>query len=213
VRIQVDYFDPYYFYAWKASSRTDVRDPSPEAYLLRMEVVALADPDNMSGSEIEAALQSLTNEDQIRIRVITRANVSGLRAWDIDDIINETIKRLLEGKRHIKRGKHIVLGIAEIMSSIAYDQWKHENKYELDSALVDDPEGDSEDTLATIRLEKRLIALPEQLGNDPAAQRMLQFLVEDWQKNEIMQEMELTETQYDSKRKAIRRAVLGLGKV
>jgi hypothetical protein len=119
--------------------------------------------------------------------------------FDPDDLIQETICRILDERRPWPRDRRAIEFLAGVIKSIAWE-WKglHDEEIELGDG------GAGERGLwAKIDL-KRIMTL---FNDDPIAQKMLMLMADGTRGEDIARAVGLSPTEYESKRKKIRRRI------
>jgi hypothetical protein len=153
-----------------------------------------------SRAEIKSALRGLTAGDQTALMKAARHWAKLRRIpFDPDDLIQETICRVLDGRRPWPRDRRAIEFLTGVIKSIAWE-WKglHDEEIELG-----DGGAEERGLLATIDL-KRIIAL---FDDDPIAQKMLMLMADGTRGEDIARAVGLSPTEYESKRKKIRRRI------
>ncbi len=87
-------------------------------------MIAEEDSDCLSPSEADAAINAISDGDWKRLRSHSRLMSLGIPEMVDDDLMHEALVRLLEGKRHWKRGVEGFTTMYKIMRSIASDTRK-----------------------------------------------------------------------------------------
>jgi len=168
------------------------------------------DKDSTAG--IARALAALSETDLLRLKAIAR-----LRARDLprdvgwSDLLNEAVARALDGTRQCPGGIGVVAFLAGIMRSIASEHWRRLRREAGIFALSEgeaDPAPDPERTLAAVQALATLDAL---FAGDLAASQILAGLAGGLSAREIRETYGLSETDYDSTRKRMRRLLLKHG--
>jgi RNA polymerase sigma-70 factor (ECF subfamily) len=157
-------------------------------------------PAPLSRAEIESALRGLTAGDQTALMKAAQHWAKLRRIpFDPDDLIQETICRVLDGRRPWPRDRRAIEFLTGVIKSIAWE-WKglHDEEIELG-----DGGAEERGLLAKIDL-KRIIAL---FDDDPIAQKMLMLMADGTRGENIARAVGLSPTEYESKRKKIRRRI------
>jgi DNA-directed RNA polymerase specialized sigma24 family protein len=197
-----------------------VRQPSVRAHIERQQEgrvqpkrrILPDDADTTAG--IARALAALSEIDLLRLKAIAR-----LRARDLpggvgwSDLLNEAIARALDGTRQSPEGLGMVAFLAGIMRSIASEHWRRLKREagifaSGDDEAAADPAPDPERSLAAVQA---LATLDQLFANDPQAARILAGLGAGLAAREILECYGLTEVEYDSARKRMRRLLLRQG--
>jgi RNA polymerase sigma-70 factor (ECF subfamily) len=119
--------------------------------------------------------------------------------FDPDDLIQETMCRVLEERRRWPRDRRAIEFLTGVIKSIAWE-WKglHNEEIELGD------EGAEERRLFRSTLAKQIVAL---FDDDPIAKKILMGMAEGKSGEELEQAIGLSLTEYESKRKKIRRRI------
>lgn len=159
------------------------------------------------------ALAALSEVEMLRLKAIAR-----LRARDLpgdigwSDLLNEAIARALDGSRRRPYGVGIVVFLAGIMRSIASEHWRRLRReagiFEMSGGDEADPAPDPERNLAALQA---LAALDQLFAGDLAASQILASLAAGLSAKEIRETYGLSETDYDSTRKRMRRLLIRQG--
>jgi DNA-directed RNA polymerase specialized sigma24 family protein len=159
------------------------------------------------------ALAALSAVDMLRLKAIAR-----LRARDLpsdtgwSDLLNEAIARALDGSRQRPPGVGIVVFLAGIMRSLASEHWRRLRReagiFEMSGGDEADPAPDPERYVASLQA---LAALDRLFAGDLAASQILAGLAAGLSAKEIRETYGLSETDYDSTRKRMRRLLIRQG--
>jgi RNA polymerase sigma-70 factor (ECF subfamily) len=170
-----------------------------------------------SAGDVARALARLSETDQLRLRAIARLRARGLPGgvgWS--DLLNEAIARALSGTRQPPEGLGMVAFLAGIMRSIAGEHWRRLRREAGMFAASDDVEGadaadplpDPERSLAALQA---LAGLDQLFAADRQASQILAGLAAGLSAREIRETYDLSEVDYDSARKRMRRKLLRQG--
>lgn len=179
-------------------------------------------------TEVREAVAQLTRSQLLRLREVAGAflfrETYGL---DAEGLVHEALARMLRGTRTWPRNTTFVVAAKGAMESIADEYRKKQRRRpeDLEAKLEDAELGtiagyssqqlNADDLLSAVQAEGGLLALFE---GKPRAQKVLRGLIDGMSPEEIRLKEALTETQYDSARKAICRervriiGILGAGK-
>jgi DNA-directed RNA polymerase specialized sigma24 family protein len=168
-------------------------------------------------AEMARVLAGLSPTDMLRLKAVARLRTRGLPSdtnWS--DLLNEAIARALDGTRQCPEGLGIVVFLAGIIRSIASEHWRRLRReagiFDLSGddggADAADPAPDPERNLATLQA---LAALDQLFAGDLAASQILAGLAGGLSPKEIRETYGLSETDYDSTRKRMRRLLLRQG--
>jgi DNA-directed RNA polymerase specialized sigma24 family protein len=167
--------------------------------------------------DVARAIRVLSDGDLVRLKALARLWSRGLPGglgWV--DVLNEAIVRVLDGSRPWPPGVPLLAFLSGVMRSICDDHWRRARRElpvadeaDLD-ALVEEAEAapDQERTLAAAQA---LAEVNRLFANDPQAQKIIAGLAEGLGAREICRLYELSEQEYDTARKRMRRALLRCG--
>ena len=144
------------------------------------------------------AIASLSVEDKSALLKIAKAYARTRRTrYDYEDLLQEAITRILEGGQKWPTGVPFKAFICGVMRGIAWD-WRGETQQAEADEEAHPSEGD-----AIVRIDaQKLLAL---FGDDPVAQRFFVGMMEGVRGQELWEASGLSKTDYESKRKKIRR--------
>jgi DNA-directed RNA polymerase specialized sigma24 family protein len=165
----------------------------------------------MAAPEAELCGQHLSQEGVVQaIRALTLAEKTMLMKiammyarktpFGHDDLIQESILRVLDGRRPWPNGLGAVPFLAGVARSIAWD-WKRESVEEPPSG--NDTHKEERNTIATIDAMKLL----DLFNDDPIARTIVEAMLEGGRGEELQQLSGLDKTGYESKRVKIRRRI------
>jgi len=173
----------------------------------------------LTRDQIEQAIRSLPDIGMARLWKIAAAFCRG-RSSDAQDLLQRAVERALDGSRNCPAGIDVVRFLAETMRSIASDDAKKLLRHpELRAASFFDDDGglaldppdcrmNAEQALAgeqeVKRIKQAIIAL---FVDDPAAQVMVEGIMEGMEGNELRAVTDLTPIAFASKRRLIRRRI------
>jgi RNA polymerase sigma-70 factor (ECF subfamily) len=130
---------------------------------------------------------------------------AGKTSYGHQDLIHEAYMRVLAGQRVWRRSVEVVMFLDGVMRSIAWD-WRrvqsHGEDVDVDSIGVE-----SHSAVASLDTQK-IIAL---FDDDPVAQRIIIAMMDSARGEELREASGLTQTEYESKRRKIRRRLEKLG--
>jgi RNA polymerase sigma-70 factor (ECF subfamily) len=161
----------------------------------------------------ERVLRTVSRTDLLRLKAIARLHARGLPVgigWT--DLLHEAIVRVLDGSRKAPPGLSMVAFLAGVMRSIKAEHWRRLRRdartfvppgVHLDEAC--DPAPDPERSLAA---SEALAALDILFADDPQALQVIEGLGQGMTAEEIRKAYAMSETEYDSTRKRMRRALL-----
>lgn len=73
---------------------------------------------------VREALRTLSSIDRSRLRTLAKIRVRGLPSLTWEDLLNEALSRILSGARAWPSDVPIVAFVAEVMRSVAGDEWR-----------------------------------------------------------------------------------------
>jgi len=179
-------------------------------------LIVTVDP---TAADVARAIHGLSDADLVRLGALARLwtrGLPGLLGWS--DVLHEAIARALDGSRKWPPGVPILAFLSGIMRSICVDQWRHEQRESLllvrdgssadASAAADGAARDPERMLAAAQ---RLAAIHRLFAGDAAALKIVAGLAEGLTPDEICRRFGLSDRDYDTTRKRMRRALLRRG--
>lgn len=175
--------------------------------------------------QIEQAIVGLSDIEWIRLRKMAWGHLWGTRFEDPDELINETIERMIAGRRTWNIGMAFVPWMDSAMKSVANNlrTLKRQPKVALAGDLVDsgdDPPEEALDILsedgetpldalltqeARAMAEKDLAKIEGRLKDDQEVGWILMGLEDGLGASDIQAMGEMTKTQYETARKRLRR--------
>ena len=162
------------------------------------------------------AIHALSDTDLIRLKALARLWSRGLPGglgWA--DILNEAIVRVLDGSRPWPPKVPLLAFLSGVMRSICDDQWRRARRELLvrngdgcapgvpsvEAAATPDPE-------RTLAAAQALAEVDRLFAADPGALKVIAGLAEGCTPGEICRTYGLTELEYDTTRKRMRRTLL-----
>lgn len=188
------------------------------------QIPPLADTKILRPAQTAVALELLGNVDLLRLKTIARWHARGLPpdvTWE--DLLQESITRVLVGSRRVPEGVTMVAFIAGIMRSLRAEHWRrvlkqskgvttqkigHENDDDHALAAVPDPAPGPERALSA---RQALVAIERLFEDDPIVLKIIAGLAEGLSPEQIRVSARISGTDYDSARKRIRRTLLREG--
>lgn len=160
------------------------------------------------------AIRALSDTDLVRLKALARLWSRGLPGglgWV--DILNEAIVRVLDGSRPWPRGVPLLAFLSGVMRSICLDHWRRARREvageDLDGLAEEaEPAPDPERTLAAAQA---LCEVTRLFAHDRQARQIIAGLAEGLGAREIQRLYGMSETDYDSARKRMRRTLLRCG--
>jgi|SRR5215469_488865 len=153
-----------------------------------------------SPSEALEAIRSLSDRDKTVLIKVARAYARTRKTrYDHQDLFHEAIARILEGKRGWPQGVGILPFLCGVMRGIAWD-WRTQVYEEATEASSGPEEGN-----AIARLDaQKFVAL---FADDVIAQQIVVGIMEGARGEELWEQSGLSKTEYESKRRKIRRRI------
>ena len=169
--------------------------------------------------EIAGALRALSDSDLLRLKTLARLWSRGLPGgigWT--DVLNEAIVRLLDGSRPWPPKVPLLAFVSGVMRSICDDHWRRARRevplsgeYLADlGSLMEETSPDPERVLAAAQA---LAEVHQLFAGDRCALMIIAGLSDGMSAREICQHNALSERDYDTARKRMRRALLRYGLV
>ncbi|HJS90451.1 MAG TPA: hypothetical protein VJ738_10845 [Steroidobacteraceae bacterium] len=181
----------------------------------------LIDQRILNPSQTALALELIGRMDLLRLKAIARVYARGLPpevTWE--DLFQEALTRVIAGSRRPREGVPMVAFVAGILRSLRAEHWRRASRKSGgndalrldhahdDSLALSDPAAGPERTLSA---RQELLAIRRLFADDPAAAAIIEGLGEGLSAADIRRSSRLTETEYDSARKRIRRALIREG--
>lgn len=165
--------------------------------------------------DIGRALRALSDADLVRLKALARLWSRGLPGglgWA--DILHEAILRCLDGSRQWPAGVPLLAFLSGVMRSICDDHWRRVRR---DAArLIVDPTsgdlaGEAVDPERALAAAQALGAINRLFAADPQALKIIAGLAEGMTASDIRRHYGMSECDYDSARKRMRRTLLRCG--
>jgi DNA-directed RNA polymerase specialized sigma24 family protein len=167
--------------------------------------------------DIARAIQSLSDADLVRLKALARLWTRGLPprvGWA--DVLHEAITRALDGSGKWPPDVPILAFLSGIMRSICDDQWRRarretevlvhaEDLVDLCGPVI------SPSPERVVNAAQSLAAVDRLFASDPLALKIIAGLAEGLTPAEICELNGMSERQYDTTRKRMRRALLRCG--
>jgi len=153
-----------------------------------------------SPTEALEAIRSLSDRDKTVLIKVAKAYARTRKTrYDHQDLFHEAIARILEGKRGWPQGVDILAFLCGVMRGIAWD-WRTQIYDEAPEASSASEEGN-----AIARLDaQKFVAL---FADDLIAQQIVVGIMEGARGEELWEQSGLSKTEYESKRRKIRRRI------
>ena len=164
--------------------------------------------------DVARAIAELTEGDLLRLKVLARLRVRGLPGgvgWA--DLLHETILRALSGARRWPAGVPLMAFLAGVMRSVCSEHWRRARR-ERQVLVVAEAGVEAADTSPGADQERQvaaaeaLAAIYRHFAEDETVLRIMAGLAEGLSAREIRRRHDMTQTEYDTARKRLRRAVL-----
>ena len=152
----------------------------------------------LSLAEIENLIGRLTVADRTRLIRIAQ-KYEGRIKYEPEDLVNEALCRVLDERRSWPRRVETMPFLVGVIKSIA-SEWKQDL---LEGIDFEDERAKERGILAGIEI-RRIIAL---FDDDPIAKKIFVWMAEGKRGEELEQASGLSPTEYQSKRKKIRRRI------
>jgi DNA-directed RNA polymerase specialized sigma24 family protein len=171
--------------------------------------------------DIAQAIRALSDTDLVRLKALAQLWVRGLPGgltWA--DLVNEAIARALDGSRRWPPGVRLVAFLSGVMRSICDDHWRRVRRdHELFVPGEDlaDPGACGEEAdlppgpERLLAAAQALAAVNSLFAHDPPALKIIAALAEGLTAKEICNLYAMSEREYDTVRKRMRRALLRSG--
>lgn len=200
----------------------NVRAPAAPAHDLVMEIIerAACPPADAAESAIAVAraLARLPAADWLRLNALARLWARGLPdGFGWSDLLHEALLRALDGSRQWPAGVAFPKFLSGVMRSLRADFWRRQRR-EADVILRPEdapdpaaavcPAGSQERVLAAVQAMAEIHRL---FADDQTALRIIAGLGNGLSAVEIRQANGLSDVQYDSARRRMRRALLRAG--
>jgi DNA-directed RNA polymerase specialized sigma24 family protein len=166
--------------------------------------------------DVAAAIRALSDNDLLRLQALARLwtrGMPGCLGWA--DVMQEAIARALDGSRKWPPGVPILAFLSGVMRSICDDHWRHEVRAAKVIVPDTDGTGGAEQASAANADPERVLAAAQALADihrlfagDNAAQKIIAGLADGLTAAEICKACDMSEREYDSTRKRMRRALL-----
>jgi len=172
-------------------------------------------------ADVARAIHSLSDADLVRLKALAQLWARGLsRGLSWSDVLHEAIARVLDGSRKWPRGIPILAFLSGVMRSICEDQRRRERlehevlARDVDSAdlcAVGDAAGSTADPERAVSAAQSLAAVNRLFVADPDALKIIAGLSDGLTAAEICRVYGMSEREYDTTRKRMRRALLRCG--
>jgi hypothetical protein len=160
---------------------------------------------SLSEAEVRSEINSLTAGERTKLILIARhyAWRFGISFEDPDEFVHEAICRVLERKRVWPRGVEKLGFLAGVIKSIAGDRKRALNRERAALGELEKMEKDKGAEDPVIDLERIMVLFDD----DPIAQKILKGMEDGARGKDLQQASGLSPTEYESKRKKIRKRI------
>jgi RNA polymerase sigma-70 factor (ECF subfamily) len=160
--------------------------------------------------DVRGALATMSAEDLLRLRAIARLRARSLPAgmsWS--DLLHEAVLRALAGTRPWPPGVPLVAFLAGVMRSLCDEQWRRRR---LQDALpTPEPTNAADDPERALAATEAIAAIHRLFAADAVATRVITGLLSGMSPASIRRHYGLTDVEYDTARRRMRRAMLRHG--
>ncbi len=209
---------------WRLSARAlEVRILSTGRWFLMRKFPPLVDSRIVRPAETAIALGLVTDLELLRLKTLARWYARGLPpdiSWE--DLLQEALTRIMVGKRQMPDGVGVVAFVAGVMRSLRSEHWQRLDRTtgrvrrnsgscsqgaHHQSELVDPEPGPERALMA----QQELTRVRHLFADDPTALAILDGLARGLTAEEIRVAVGLSDTDYASARKRMRRVLLREG--
>ena len=180
----------------------------------------LTDPRIVRPSESALGLGLVTDLELLRLKTLARWYARGLPpdvTWE--DLIQEALTRIIVGKRQVPDGVAIVAFLAGVMRSIRSEHWQRVEGTSARNRSARSRSADRQVELAdgapgpdrALMAQQELARVRELFAQDPTATAILDGLARGLTAEELRVGLGLSDTDYASARKRMRRVLLREG--
>lgn len=166
--------------------------------------------------QVARALRRLSDSDLLRLEALARLRARGLPGGIVwSDLLNEAIRRALDGSRPWPPGVPLLAFLAQIMRSI-WSELCRRNALErrlalTEAAVLGGTDSDEMDPERIVAAAQALAAIHKLFAGDAEALNVITALADGRTAQEIRDIHGMSETAYDTIRKRIRRTLLRRG--
>jgi DNA-directed RNA polymerase specialized sigma24 family protein len=160
-------------------------------------------------TETALALGVVSDLELLRLKALARWYARGLPpdvTWE--DLLQESVTRILLGKRAVPQAVAVVAFVAGVMRSLRSEHWQRIKKRTPRGSELIDPAAGPERALIA---QQELAAIQSLFADDAAALTILEGLAGGLTADEIRDAAQLSDTEYASARKRMRRVLLREG--
>jgi DNA-directed RNA polymerase specialized sigma24 family protein len=201
----------------------DVRVGGRRAPAMTMDVITQAPQGVIDAADsavaVSRALAGLSVEDLLRLRALARLRARGLPSGVLwSDLLHEALARALDGSRQWPSGVPLLVFLAGVMRSICNEIWQRRRREAELIAFGKDAEARYRDVPCPAADQERVLAASEVLAalyglfaGDGVALRIISGLANGLSAADIRTAHGLSEVEYDTGRRRMRRAMLRAG--
>jgi RNA polymerase sigma-70 factor (ECF subfamily) len=172
-----------------------------------------------SAVAVSRALAGLSAEDLLRLQALARLRARGLPSGVLwSDLLHEALARALDGSRQWPSGVPLLVFLAGVMRSICDEIWQRRRREAELIAFGTDAEARCRDVPCPAANQERVLAASEALAalyrlfaGDRVVLRIISGLANGLSAADIRTAHDLSEVEYDSARRRMRRAMLRAG--
>ena len=160
-------------------------------------------------TETALALGVASDLELLRLKTLARWYARGLPpdvSWE--DLLQESVTRILLGKRAVPEGVAVVAFVAGVMRSLRSEHWQRIRKTTPHGSELIDPAAGPERALIA---QQELAAIQGLFADDAVALTILEGLAGGLTADEIRDAAQLSDTDYASARRRMRRILLREG--
>jgi RNA polymerase sigma-70 factor (ECF subfamily) len=166
--------------------------------------------------DVASSLRLLSATDLLRLEALARLRARGLPpsvAWS--DLLHEAIRRALDGSRPWPAGVPLLAFLAGIMRSVRSELCRRSSHEALllrtHFPYLCGPDTDERDPERIVAASRAIVGIYALFAGDEAALKVISALANGLTAREICATLGLSETEYDTTRKRMRRALLRQG--
>jgi DNA-directed RNA polymerase specialized sigma24 family protein len=176
--------------------------------------------DIASEDEVRAQLLALDDDAMGRLELKAATYRRMLPQQDVDDLVNETLRRVLDGCRKWPKDVAFMAFLFQTMRSIASEWWKRNRREVPDSQIETGNDGEDDDSFLerqpaagggpddSAAFAKFADAVEEVFANDDDVMAVIIGRVEGLSAAETREKFDMTATAFATAQKRLRRAVL-----
>ncbi len=155
----------------------------------------------MSQSEIAALVKALTHGQKTALVKVARL-YARKTAYEYEDLLQEAFSRVLAGDRNWRKDLPVVTFFSGVMRSIAWE-WRRNDGSLVEEFELSDEGVEARGVIARLDVQ-RVLSL---FDDDPVARKLAVQMMVGTKAEELQAAFGLSSTEYESKRKKIRRRI------